>query len=165
IAAKAAGVGVPMAAIYFTGSVVGLSAAGIASGLAAMGFGGILGFSSMFTGIGALVLLGLGTYQGLKVVSGIGDVENNKQREFMLQAIIRNTQKSLIYLIEDINSITNQLMDEMYKGNQNSAKIEQLSNILKMLSEGAKLNAERQNKSETEKVITKLPLKLDVDRL
>lgn len=165
IAAKAAGVGVPMAAIYFTGSVAGLSAAGITSGLATMGFGGLLGFSSMFTGIGTLVLLGLGTYQGIKKVSGIGDVENNKQREFMLQAIIRNTQKSLSYLIEDINGITQQLTYEIQKSDKNSEKIEQLSNVLTMLTQGAQLNAIKQSESETEKVITKLPVKLDVNRL
>lgn len=165
LSAKAAAVGLPMAAIYFSGSVVGLSAAGITSGLAAMGMGGLLGFSSMFTGIGALVLLSVGTYQGLKKISGIGDLENNKQREFMLQAIIRNSQKSLTYLIEDINGITQQLMFEIKKGNENSVKIQKLSKMLNMLSQGAQMNAEKQNHSQIEQVITKLPATLDVDRL
>ncbi|GKV57373.1 hypothetical protein NCCP2222_33200 [Sporosarcina sp. NCCP-2222] len=165
LSAKAVAVGVPMAAIYFSGSVVGLSAAGITSGLAAMGMGGLLGFSSMFTGIGALVLIGVGTYHGLKKVSGIGDLENNKQREFMLQAIIRNSQKSLSFLIEDINAITQQLMVEMKKGNENSEKIQKLSKLLDMLSRGAQMSAEKQNMSQIEQVITKLPAKLDMDRL
>ncbi|VDG99166.1 Uncharacterised protein [Lysinibacillus sphaericus] len=165
IAAKAAGIGVPLAAVYFTGSVAGLSAAGITSGLATMGFGGIFGFSSMFTGIGALVLVGLGTYQGLKKVSGISDIHNNKQREYMLQAIIRNTQKSLSFLIEDINGISQQLMVEMKKGNENSEKIQKLSAMLDMLTRGAQLSAAKQEKTEIEKVITMLPAKLDVDRL
>lgn len=165
LSAKAAAVGLPMAAIYFSGSVVGLSAAGITSGLAAMGMGGLLGFSSMFTGIGTLVLLGVGTYQGLKKITGIGDLENNKQREFMLQAIIRNSQKSLTYLIEDINGITQQLMLEIKKGNENSEKIHKLSKMLNMLSQGAQLNADKQNHSQIEQVITKLPATLDVDRL
>ncbi|MHC8517842.1 hypothetical protein [Sporosarcina sp. ITBMC105] len=165
LSAKAVAVGLPMAAIYFSGSVVGLSAAGITSGLAAMGMGGLLGFSSMFTGIGTLVLLGVGTYHGLKKVSGISDIENNKQREYMLQAIIRNTQKSLSYLIEDINGITQQLMVEMKKGNENSEKIQQLSNMLDMLSKGAQLSADKQNASQIEQVMTKLPATLDRDRL
>lgn len=165
LSAKAVAVGLPMAAIYFSGSVVGLSAAGITSGLAAMGMGGLLGFSSMFTGIGTLVLLGVGTYHGLKKVSGISDIENNKQREFMLQAIIRNSQKSLSYLIEDINEITQQLMVEMKKGNENSEKIQQLSKVLDMLSKGAQMSADKQNASQIEQVITKLPAKLDMDRL
>lgn len=165
IAAKAAAVGLPMATIYFSGSVVGLSAAGITSGLATMGMGGILGFSSMFTGIGAIVLLGVGTYQGLKKITGINDLENNKQREFMLQAIIRNTQKSLSYLIEDINEITRQLSLEIKKGNENSVKIEKLSDMLNMLTQGAKINSLKQQKSQIEQIITTLPLTLDVNRL
>ncbi|MCM3740976.1 hypothetical protein M3210_11890 [Oceanobacillus luteolus] len=165
IAAKAAAVGLPMAAIYFSGSVVGLSAAGITSGLAAMGMGGILGFSSMFTGIGTIVLLGVGTYQGLKKITGISQLENNKQREFMLQAIIRNTQKSLTYLIEDINEITRQLSLEIKKGNENSTKIEKLSNMLNMLSQGAHINSEKQQQSQVEQILTTLPLTLDVNRL
>ncbi|MEH7381355.1 hypothetical protein V7138_12910 [Bacillus sp. JJ1533] len=165
IASKAGAVGVPLAAIYFSGSVVGFSAAGITSGLATMGLGGLLGFSGMVTGIGAVVLIGVGTYHGLKKITGIGDVENNKQREFMLQAIIRNTQKTLNYLIEDINEITRQLSIEIQKGNENSSKIEQLSKMLNLLSKGAQVSAEKQNHSQIEQIITRLPLKLDMSRL
>ena len=52
LAAKASAVGMPIAAVYLSGSVVGLSASGITSGLAALGLGGVLGLSSMVTGIG-----------------------------------------------------------------------------------------------------------------
>src|SRR5690606_4862491 len=45
LSARAASVGVPIAAIYMSGSVVGLSAAGLTSGLAALGLGGVLGLS------------------------------------------------------------------------------------------------------------------------
>lgn len=165
LSSKAVAIGLPLTAIYFSGSVVGLSAAGITSGLATMGMGGLLGFSSMFTGIGSLVLLGLGTYQGLKKISGIGDLQNNKQREYMLQAIIRNSQKSLTYLIEDINVITEQLIKEMKKVNQNTEKINTLFNLLEKSSQGAKLSAEKQEVSQIEQVITHLPLTLDRDRL
>src|SRR5699024_9860714 len=41
ISSKAVAIGLPLTAIYFSGSVVGLSAAGITSGLAAMGMGGL----------------------------------------------------------------------------------------------------------------------------
>ena len=80
IASKSAAVGVPLAAVYLSGSVIGISAAGMTSGLAALGMGGVLGFSSMFTGIGVAVLLGVGAYKGMKKVTGMGDLEKNKQR-------------------------------------------------------------------------------------
>lgn len=66
LVAKAGAVGVPLAAVYLSGSVIGVSAAGMTSGLAALGLGGVLGFSSMFTGIGVAVLIGVGTYKGIK---------------------------------------------------------------------------------------------------
>ena len=65
IAAVAAAASVPITALFFSGSVVGLSAAGITSGLAALGLGGVLGLSAMVTGIGTVVVLGVATYTGV----------------------------------------------------------------------------------------------------
>ncbi|WP_214823587.1 hypothetical protein [Exiguobacterium sp. s28] len=165
LAAKAAAVGVPLTAIYLSGSVVGLSAAGLTSGLASLGMGGLLGFSSMFTGIGVLVVIGVGTYQGLKKITGMKDIENNKQREFMLQAIIRNTQQTLNCLLEDINEISNRLVVAIQQGNANSEKINQLSNMLQMLSQSAQFSADKQVHSQKEQIITQLPPKLSTVRL
>ena len=50
-AAHATSVGVPISAVYLSGSVTGLSASGIVSGLAALGLGGVLGLSAMVSGI------------------------------------------------------------------------------------------------------------------
>lgn len=165
LASKATAVGVPLAAIYLSGSVMGISAAGLTSGLAALGMGGMLGFSSMFTGIGVAVLLGVGTYKGVKKVTGLSDLENNKQREMMLQAIIKNSQKSLNYLIEDVNEITKQLRDEIEKGLQSEIKIQKISAMLGMLSKGAQVTSDNIKYAEIEKIISKLPEKLDKVRL
>ena len=165
LAAKAGAVGVPLAAIYFSGSVVGMSAAGITSGLATLGMGGLLGFSGMVTGVGVVVLLGVGAYKGIKKVTGIGELENNKQREIMLQAIIKNSQKSLDYLIDDVNEISRLLMDEMKNGLESSKKIEKLSALLSMMSKGAKATSEKINYAESETIISHLPKKLDMIRL
>jgi hypothetical protein len=165
LAAKAGAVGVPLAAIYLSGSVVGMSAAGITSGLATLGMGGILGFSGMATGIGVVVLIGVGTYKGVKKITGIGDLENNKQREMMLQAIIKNSQKSLDYLIEDVNEISTLLMEEIRNGVETSKKIEKLSALLSMMSKGAKEATRKINYAESETVIAHLPKTLDMNRL
>ena len=165
LASKAGAVGVPMAAIYFSGSVMGLGATGITSGLATLGMGGVLGLSGMVTGIGAALLIGVGTYKGIKKVTGISELENNKQREFMLQAIIRNSQKSLNYLIEDVNEISQQLMNEIKKGVETSMKIEKLSGLLVMLSKGAQATTEKINHAEIESIMAQIPQKLDKIRL
>ena len=44
LASTSAAMGVPLAAVYLSGSVLGVSAAGMTSGLAALGMGGVLGF-------------------------------------------------------------------------------------------------------------------------
>jgi hypothetical protein len=103
LAARAGAVGIPIAAVYLSGSVVGLSAAGITSGLAAWGLGGILGFSSMVSGIGVLVVVGVGAYQGIKWLTGGGKREKLSQREFMIQEIFRLNQQAINNLVEDVN--------------------------------------------------------------
>lgn len=163
LAAKAGAVGVPLAAIYLSGSVIGVSAAGMTSGLAALGMGGILGFSSMFTGIGVAVLLGVGAYKGVKKVTGIGAIENNKQREMMLQEIARNSQKSLNYLIEDVNEISVKLCEAVKAGQENEFKIQKLSGLLTMMSKGAKQTTMQIEFAEKEKVICKLPVRIKPD--
>lgn len=165
LASKATAVGVPLAAVYFSGSIVGVSAAGITSGLASLGMGGVLGFSSMFTGIGVAVLLGVGTYKGVKKITGLSDLENNKQREMMLQAIIRNSQRSLNYLIEDVNEITKRLQIEIEKGLESEVKIKKISAMISMLTKGAQVTSDRIQYAETEKIISKLPEKLDLIRV
>ncbi len=164
IGAKAGAVGVPLAAVYFSGSVLGMSAAGLTSGLATLGMGGLLGFSSMFTGIGVVALIGVGTYKGIKKVTGLSDLENNKQRELMLQEIIKNSQKSLNYLIEDVNEISKQLIEEINKGMEAGIKIKKLSKLLAMMSNGAKETSSKINYTEAEAIIAKLPKHLDKAR-
>jgi len=66
-AAGLAAVGVPIAAVYVSGSVIGLSVAGITSGLAALGLG--LG---MVPGIGVAVLLGTGVFLGVRALLAAG---------------------------------------------------------------------------------------------
>lgn len=76
-AAGLTAVGVPIAAVYLSGSVIGLSAAGITSGLAALGLG--LG---MVPGIGVAVLLGTAVYLGVSsLLRSVGAEENEKLRE------------------------------------------------------------------------------------
>ncbi len=72
-AAGLAAVGVPLAAVYVSGSVLGLSAAGITSGLAALGLG--LG---MVPGLGVFTLLGAGVFFGVRAL--LGGVGRNNER-------------------------------------------------------------------------------------
>ncbi len=103
-AAGLSSVGIPIAAVYFSGSVIGLSAAGITSGLAALG----LGFG-MVPGIGVAVLAGAGIFWGVSALLDTGNQrakeEESKKRERKAQLVIENLQGALNGLIERIETL------------------------------------------------------------
>ena len=165
LAIQASSVGVPIAAVYMTGSVMGLSAAGMTSGLAMLGFGGILGFSSMATGIGVAIALGVGTYKGIKFLTGASEIEKGKKREFLLQEVIKHTQKTINMLIEDISYVSVRLQDLLKSGEVHKIQILKLTKALSLLSKvGTTLNHKIDN--YTEKALkTKCPKELIKNRL
>lgn len=129
LGSKAAAVGAPLGAVYLSGSVLGLSAAGMTSGLATLGMGGILGLSSMATGIGVAVLLGVGVYKGMQYLTGANKLDKFKARALFLEGIIKQNQKTLTLIMEDINFLVDMLNDV----NKNSFNIEEDNNNLKEL--------------------------------
>ena len=165
--AKAGAVGVPMAAVYLSGSVVGVSAAGMTSGLAALGMGGILGFSSMFTGIGVAVLLGVGAYKGVRKFSGLDDLEKNKEREMMLKEVAKNAQKTLNYLVEDINALNEQLQQAFTEQDIMNEKTRQLalrlSKLMRQMGQGAQYTTNKMGYATKEQVICRLPRSINMD--
>jgi hypothetical protein len=129
LGSKALAVGAPLGAVYLSGSVLGLSAAGMTSGLATLGMGGILGLSSMATGIGVAVLLGVGVYKGMQYLTGANKLDKYKARALFLEGIIKQNQKTLTLIMEDINFLVDMLNDV----NKNSFSIEEDNNSLKEL--------------------------------
>ena len=134
LAAKAAAVGVPVAAVYLSGSVVGLSAAGITSGLAALGLGGILGLSAMVTGIGIVVLIGVASYTGVRWITGGSKREKVTKREFLIQEIIKLNQKAISNLVEDINYFGGKIVELTRSDEINRSMIEKLASELTLFS-------------------------------
>jgi hypothetical protein len=126
-AAKASAVGIPITAVYLSGSVTGLSAAGITSGLASLGLGGILGFSSMVTGIGVVILLGVGAYKGFQWLSGGSERDKASRRELMLQEVLRVHQKAIANLAEDIAFFGRRLVQLSENVEVNRATIQKMS--------------------------------------
>jgi len=109
IVAQAAAFGAPIAAISLAGSVTGLGAAGITSGLAALGFGGILGLSAMVTGIGTVVILGVAVYSGVRFLLGTNERERENRRESLIQQVIRNHQQAMADLTDDIAALAGRM--------------------------------------------------------
>lgn len=163
IAAKGASVGLPLAALYFSGTV-GFSAAGITSGLAALGMGGVLGFSSMVTGIGVIILTGVLAYNGVKKLTGVKELENNKVREMLIQGVIKNLQKSINYLIEDVNYISSELIQALKNQADDEVKILKLKKLLQTFIDASKISSQNLLVNAKESIIAKLPEKLDKTR-
>lgn len=134
LSAKAAAVGTPLAAVYLSGSVVGMSAAGLTSGLATLGMGGMLGLSSMATGIGVAILIGVGAYAGMRKFTGANELNRSKRRELMLNEVIKQTQKTISLLIQDINHITVKLNEYILTHGTQDAQIKKLMGLMTQMT-------------------------------
>ena len=161
IAAKAIAAGVPATSLYISGSIMGLSAAGMSTGLIGLGFGSILGISTVTTGIGgAVLLLGVATYSGIKKLSGD---EKTRKREFFLKEAAKIQQRTKNNLIEDINLLTQELISVINYSEKNSILIEKLAQksafILKTCDELTK----RENSLKKNLALSKLPKNLNID--
>lgn len=134
IAAVATAAGLPITALFFSGSVVGLSAAGITSGLAALGLGGLFGLSAMVTGIGIVVVLGVAAYTGARWLLGGRERELAKQRENMIQEVIKCHQGAIENLTEDVTGIGLKLAEYVSRSDQNKTELERLKGALRMFN-------------------------------
>ena len=137
LAGRAGAVGVPLGAIYLSGSVTGLSAAGIASGLAALGMGGVLGLSAMVTGIGVAIIVGGTTYKGVRWVLGGSERDRVSLRELMLQEVLRIHQGAIINLGEDMSHFGERIADLASETERNRADLKRLSREVILLSRSA----------------------------
>lgn len=146
IASVAAGAGIPITALFFSGSVVGLSAAGITSGLAALGLGGLFGLSAMVTGIGAVVVVGVAAYTGARWLLGGRERELARQRENMIQEVIKRHQGAIEDLTEDVTSIGLKLTEYVSQSDHNEAELARLRGELRMFNAAlAELKQEKGN--------------------
>lgn len=165
LSAKAAAVGTPLAAVYLSGSVIGMSAAGMTSGLATLGLGGILGLSSMATGIGVAVLLGVGTYAGIRKLTGANELTRSKRRGLMLAEVIKQTQVTLSLLVSDINTVTLRLNEQILVHGAQSEQIAKLMRLMTQLTGAGKVLNERSQAAQSSATRLSCARFLDADRV
>lgn len=165
LGAKAGAVGVPLAAVYLSGSVVGMSAAGLTSGLATLGLGGALGFSSMATGIGVAVLMGVGAYKGIKHLTGANELDKTKRRELMLNEVIKQTQATVSHLMEDINFITIKLNETILSYGAQDEKVKLLLQKVKLLTSAGNVLTQKGDATQSKCFKLKCPIELNHEKL
>ena len=137
LTARATAVGVPLGAIYLAGSVTGLSAAGITSGLAALGLGGVLGLSAMVSGIGVAIIVGGTAYKGVRWVLGGSERYRVSLRELMLQEVLRTHQGAIINLGEDMSHFGKRIAVLSQEAERHGDAIDKLSWEVTLLSRSA----------------------------
>jgi len=160
LASKAAAAGVPLAAVYISGSVIGMSAAGITSGLAALGMG-----MGMTGGLAVVGIIGVLSYKGMKHLTGANELDKYKTRELMLHEVIKQTQKTISLIIDDINYIVEKLNDVLLKHAEQKEKIQKLMKMVAQFQGALKSVDSKSNTYQNSANRLQNPKNLDVDRL
>jgi len=160
LAAKAAAAGVPLGAVYISGSVVGLSAAGVTSGLAALGLG-----MGMTGGLAIIGVIGVLSYKGVKHLTGIGERDKYKRKELMLHEVIKQTQKTISLVIDDINYIVEKLNETIAKHSEQREKIKKLAHIVAQYHLALKGLDKKSDAAQNAAMRVRCPKVLDEERL
>jgi hypothetical protein len=154
LAATATSIGVPITAVYFSGSVIGLSAAGIISGLTELGLGGILGLSSLVTGIGVVVVMGIVTFKLVSWAVTGNERRMEKIREHMIQEVITLNQQAMLALAEDINSLSSRMEHLAGVSEKNRQMLTQLQTLYQNALMVLRQRKERYGESEPDEDAT-----------
>ncbi|MFB4393334.1 MULTISPECIES: hypothetical protein [unclassified Pseudomonas] len=165
LSAKAAAVGTPLAAVYLSGSVVGMSAAGLTSGLASLGMGGLLGMSGMMTGIGVAVLIGVGAYAGVRKLTGANELTRSKRRELMLNEVIKQTQLTISLVMKDINFITEKLNEAIRTHGVQDAQIKRLAGLMAQMTGAGAVLTEKTSSAQASATKLRCAQYLDESKL
>ena len=160
LAGKAAAAGVPLAAVYISGSVIGMSAAGITSGLATLGMG-----MGMTGGLAVVGIIGVLSYKGVKHLTGASELDKYKTRELMLHDIIKQTQKTISLIIDDVNHIVQKLNDTILNHTDQTEKIKKLTHMMAQFQGALKSVDSKTNVHQNAANRLKSPKVLDDERL
>ncbi|MBM2813558.1 MAG: hypothetical protein HW421_320 [Ignavibacteria bacterium] len=96
--------GIPISAVYFSGTIISLSAAGITNGLVALGLE-----PELVMGVGVAPLIGAGIFDKLK--AALGDSKKKKEKERKSKIVIRNLQEAITKIINKIEELESTAMD------------------------------------------------------
>jgi len=160
LAAKATAAGAPLAAVYISGSVVGMSAAGITSGLATLGMG-----MGMTGGLAVIGIIGVLSYKGVKHLTGASELDKYKTRDLMLHEVIKQTQKTISLIIDDVNYIVQKLNDTILNHSDQTEKIKKLTHMMAQFQGALKSVDNKTNAYQNTANRLQSPKALDTERL
>ena len=104
----------------------------------------------MVTGVGVLVLAGVGIYKGVKTALDHGDTKKATQAEELRKAAEAANQKMISALIEDMNYLTERISDLLEQQAINQAMMKRLSTQFAKLKDAFKASTEQTGMVPTE---------------
>jgi hypothetical protein len=145
--------GIPIVVLSFVG-VAGLGAAGITSGLAAMGslVAFIPAINAMVGGILVVAGIAYGIKAGVDYFSGAEEREIKNKREALIQKILLNQQEKINLLNEDMNLLTERLTNAIVDVEKNSQMIQKIKERLELFQNALKSS---KNKLEADQLEAK----------
>ncbi|MFB8436117.1 zinc-ribbon domain-containing protein [Enterococcus durans] len=159
-----------------SGTGVSLGALAVTSTVAGWGGsipGGLLAISAVPGGtlLGLATIASVGAYQGIKYLSGTGELEKSSIRISALTTKIEQLRAANVYIIDDINWLVMKISSFAYKLKEseelNNEMMDQMITMINQSQNIAKsgvLVEKDQEDMELEYVIANLPEKLDVER-
>ena len=137
-----------------------MSAAGITSGLATLGMG-----MGMTGGIAVVAIIGVLSYKGVKHLTGSNELDKYKTRELMLHDVLKQTQKTISLIIDDVNYVVQKLNDALLNHVNQTEKIEKLSNMVAQFQGALKSVDSKNNQYQNSANRLECPRILDESRL
>jgi chromosome segregation ATPase len=86
----------------------------------------------MLTGIGVVIVAGVATYQLARWALGANERELVKKREHMIQEVLKQHQKSMADLAQDIGEIAVRMEEYTAKSDRNAERLARLKSELQM---------------------------------
>jgi hypothetical protein len=131
--------GIPIAVLSFIG-VAGLGAVGITSGLAAIGslVAFIPGINAMTGGILLLAGIAYGIKASVDYFSGAEEREIKNKREVLIQKILMNQQEKINLLNEDMNLLSDRLINALVDVESNTQLIQKIKARLDLFQKALK---------------------------
>lgn len=77
----------------------------------------------MVTGIGMVVILGVGVYTGLRYLLGTNERERDNRRECLIQQVLRNHQQAMADLTDDIAALAGRMETYLSQTTRNEDRL------------------------------------------
>lgn len=165
LTAVASGAGISLGALAVTGAVTGWG--GISGGMLALG----LSTGGAVVGVAAIASAGYGVYRGVKYFSGTSQLEQFGIRIETLTDRISQLRIANTYIIEDINWLSNKLVEFSKKlketnelSNELFVELEFIINQNQSLVQAGSLIEKEEEFSEYELTLTAIPEELNIGK-